>query len=389
MKRAYKYKIKPTYKQQQQLLQAFGCARFIYNWGLDKKTKAWTNEHKTITYFELAKELTALKNTEEYKWLKNVPSECLQQSLRNLDNAYTQFFKAKKGFPKFKSKKKSKDCSKYINAIKFDFDNWKVRIPKCGLIKMCKNKTFDLSTCKIGTLTVSLDKCGDYWCTIMVEDNKPQKSKAKISEETSVGIDLGIKDYAILSDGTKYSNPKYLEHYQARLAMLQRRLARTVKGSNRHEVMRLKVAKQYRKITNMRINFLHKLTTDLIRRYDTICLENLNVGGMLKNHKLANSIQSASWSEFVRQLQYKCDWYGKNVIFIGRFEPSSKTCSNCGYVKSDMTLKDRKWICPICGKHHDRDINAAINIKRFALNPQALVGIVEKAENIMDRREPV
>ena len=171
--------------------------------------------------------------------------------------------------------------------------------------------------------------------------------------------------------------------------MLQRRLARTVKGSNRHEVMRLKVAKQYRKITNMRINFLHKLTTDLIRRYDTICLENLNVGGMLKNHKLANSIQSASWSEFVRQLQYKCDWYGKNVIFIGRFEPSSKTCSNCGYVKSDMTLKDRKWICPICGKHHDRDINAAINIKRFALNPQALVGIVEKAENIMDRREPV
>jgi len=389
MKRAYKYKIKPTYKQQHQLLQTFGCARFIYNWGLDKKTKAWANEHKTITYFELAKELTTLKNTEEYKWLKNVPAECLQQSLRNLDNAYTQFFKAKKGFPKFKSKKKSKDRSKYINAIRFDFENWKVRIPKCGWVKLCKNKLFDLSSANIGTLTVSRDKCGEYWCTIVVEDNKPQKSKTKISEETSVGIDLGIKDYAILSDGTKYSNPKYLEHIQARLALLQRRFARTVKGSNRYEVMRLKIAKQYRKITNMRLDFLHKLTTDLVRRYDTICLENLNVDGMLKNHKLANSIQSASWGEFVRQVMYKSDWLGKNVIFIGRFEPSSKTCSNCGYVKSDMTLKDREWNCPVCGMHHDRDINAAINIKRFALNPQALVGIVEKDANIIDRREPV
>ncbi len=389
MKRAYKYKIKPTCKQQHQLLQTFGCARFIYNWGLDKKTKAWTNEHKTITYFELAKELTTLKNTEEYKWLKNVPSECLQQSLRNLDNAYTQFFKAKKGFPKFKSKKKSKNSSKYLNSVKFDFDNWKVWIPKCGWVKLCKNKPFDLSSAKIGTLTVSRDKCGEYWCTIVVEDNKPMKSKTKISEETSVGIDLGIKDYAILSDGTKYSNPKYLEHNQARLALLQHRFARTVKGSKRHEVLRLKVAKQYRKISNTHIDFIHKLTTYLVRGYDTICLENLNVEGMLKNHKLANSIQSASWSEFVRQVMYKSDWLGKNVIFIGRFEPSSKTCSNCGYVKSDLSLKDREWSCPVCDKHHDRDVNAAINIKNFALNPQALVGIAEKVINITDRREPV
>ena len=386
MKRAYKYKIKPTCKQQYQLLQTFGCARFIYNWGLDKKTKAWTNEHKTVTYFELAKELTTLKNTEEYKWLKDVPNECLQQSLRNLDNAYTQFFKAKKGFPKFKSKRKSKDCSKYLNCVRFDFENWKVRIPKCGWVKLCENKPFDLSTSKIGTLTVSRDKCGEYWCTIVVEDNKPQKSKAKISEGTSVGIDLGIKDYAILSDGTKYSNPKYLEHCQARLAVLQRRFARTQKDSKRHEAMRVKVAKQYRKITNMRMDFLHKLTTDLVRRYDTICLENLNVEGMMKNHNLANSIQSASWSEFVRQIKYKSEWFGKNVIFIGRFEPSSKTCSKCGYVNDELTLRDREWVCPNCGEHHDRDINAAINIKRFALNPQALVGIEEKFEEITNRR---
>ena len=386
MKRAYKYKIKPTVKQQHQLQQAFGCARFIYNWGLDKKTKAWTNEHKSISYFELAKELTQLKQIEEYKWLKNVPSECLQQSLRNLDNAYTQFFKSKKGFPKFKSKKYSKNTSKYIQAIYFDFNRWEIKIPKCGWVKLCKNKAFDLSTTKVGTLTVSMDKCGEYWCTIVVEDNTLQKSKTKISEDTSVGIDLGIKDYAILSDGTKYSNPKYYEHCKTRLELLQQRFARTQKGSNRHNVMRLKVAKQYRKITNMRNDFLHKLTTDLVRRYDTICLENLNVEGMMKNHNLAMAIQSASWGEFVRQIKYKSDWLGKNVIFIGRFEPSSKTCSKCGYVNRDLMLKDREWVCPICGEHHDRDVNAAINIKRFALNPQALVGIDDKVEEITNRR---
>jgi len=386
MKRAFKYKIKPTVKQQIQLSKTFGCARFIYNWGLDKKTKAWTNEHKTVTYFELAKELTTLKQTDEYTWLKEVPNECLQQSLRNLDNAYTQFFKAKKGFPKFKSRKHSKDVAKFIAAVHFDFDKWKVKIPKCGWVKLCMNKPFDLSTSKIGTLTVSRDKCGEYWCSIVVETEEQMKSKAKISEGTSVGIDLGIKDYAILSDGTKCSNPKYYEHCQARLALLQHRFARTVRDSKRHEVMRLKVARQYRKITNMRNDFLHKLTTDLVNRFDTICLENLNVEGMMKNHNLAKSIQSASWGEFVRQIKYKSDWFGKNLIFIGRFEPSSKTCSKCGYVKSDLKLSDREWVCPICGEHHDRDINAATNIKKFALNPQALVGFEEKAEEITDRR---
>ena len=382
MKRAYKYKIKPTMKQQHQLLQAFGCARFIYNWGLDKKTKAWTNEHKQISYFELAKEVTELKKTEEYKWLKEVSSDSLQQSLRNLDNAYTQFFKAKKGFPKFKSKKNSKDTVRYVMGIDFDFNNWKVKVPKCGWVKLCKNKPFDLSTSKIGTLTVSRDKCGEFWCSIVVEDNKSQKSKAKISEDTSVGIDLGIKDYAILSDGTKYSNPKYYERNRLKLKVLQHKFARTQKDSKRHEVMRIKIARQYRKIANMHMDFLHKLTTDLIRRYDTICLENLNVEGMMKNHNLAMAIQSASWGEFIRQIKYKGEWEGKNVIFIGRFEPSSKTCSNCGYVKHDLKLSDRKWVCPICGEHHDRDINAAVNIKNFALNPQALVAIDDKVNEI-------
>lgn len=382
MKRTFKYKLKPTVKQQQQLSQTFGCARFIYNWGLEKKTKAWTNEHKTLSYFELAKELTLLKQNEEHQWLKDVPNECLQQSLRNLDNAYTQFFKAHKGFPKFKSKKRSKDSAKYLNAVYFDFDNWKVRIPKCGWVKLCKNKPFDTASMKQGTLTVTRDKCGEYWCTIVVEDNEPTKLKAKVSDETAVGIDLGIKQFAILSDGTKFDNPKYYEQAQRKLSVLQRKFARTKKGSKRHEAARLKVARQYRKVVNKRLDFLHKLSTYLTEHYDTICLENLNVEGMMKNHHLAKSIQSASWSEFVRQLNYKAEWNGKSVVYIGRFEPSSKTCSECGYVNKELKLSDREWVCPQCGAELDRDVNAAINIKRFALHPQALVAFEEKAEDI-------
>jgi putative transposase len=371
--RAYKYKMKPTFKQQECLNKAFGCCRFIYNWGLDKKIQSYKQEKKTIGYVELAHELTKLKNDGEHEWLKEVNNTSLQQSLRNLDAAFVRFFREKKGFPKFKSKKKNIESAKYINAVHFDFDNWKVKIPKCGWVKLCKNKTFDLSM-KYGTLTVSKDKCGGYWCSIVVYDVE-EKPKTKVSIDNSVGIDLGIKDYAILSDGTKYGNPKFLEKGQKRLKTLQQRFARTQKKSNRHEALRLKVAKCHRDITNKRNDFLHKLSTLLVKYYDTICLEDLNVEGMMKNHHLSNSIQSAAWSEFVRQLKYKSDWYGKNVIFIGRFEPSSKTCSKCGYVKSDLQLSDREWVCPKCGEKHDRDVNAAINIRDFALHKQNLIGI--------------
>ena len=371
--RAYKYKMKPTFKQQECINKAFGCCRFIYNWGLDKKVQSYKQEKKTIGYVELAHELTKLKNDGEHEWLKEVNNTSLQQSLRNLDAAFVRFFREKKGFPKFKSKKKNIESAKYISGVHFDFDNWKVKIPKIGWVKLCNNKAFDLSM-KYGTLTVSKDKCGGYWCSIVVYDVE-EKPKTKVSTDNSVGIDLGIKDYAILSDGTKYGNPKFLEKGQKRLKTLQQRFARTQKKSNRHEALRLKVAKCHRDIANRRSDFLHKLSTLLIKYYDTICLEDLNVEGMMKNKHLSNSIQSAAWSEFVRQLKYKSDWYGKNVIFIGRFEPSSKTCSKCGYVKSDLQLNDREWVCPKCGEKHDRDVNAAINIRDFALHKQNLIGI--------------
>jgi len=375
MIKAYKYKIKPTVKQQKELNMFFGCARYIYNWGLNRKIEEYKQTNKTIGYVELAHNLTELKNNQDTIWLKECANECLQQSLRNLDAAFVRFFREKKGFPKFKSKKKNKDSIKFINSVHFNFEDWFVKIPKIGKVKLCKNKIFDLSKCKIGTLTVSKDKCNEYWVSIVVDDLTPKQSKTKIELDTTVGIDLGIKDYAILSDGTKYGNPKYLEKYSLKLKHLQKTFSRSQKGSKNHEKLRLKLAKLNRKIAYMRSDFTHKLSTDLVRRFNTICLEDLNVEGMLKNHNLANSIQSAAWSEFVRQLNYKSDLYGKNIVFIGRFEPSSKTCSKCGYIKSGLKLNDGEWICPVCGEHHDRDINAAINIRDFALHKQNLIGI--------------
>lgn len=379
MKRAYKYKIKPTVKQQHMLSQFFGCARFIYNWGLDRKIKSYKEAKKNLTYIQLAHELTLLKQTEEHKWLNDCVAAMLQQSLRCLDNAYTNFFRNKKGFPKFKSKKHSKDVCKFIDSVRIDFDKSKVKIPKVGWVKLCPNQQFDLSACKLGTLTVSRDKCGDLWCSIIVEDGKPNVSKTKIHEDTAVGIDLGIKDYAILSDGTKYGNPKHLEKGLKKLKRLQQKFARTDKNSKRHEVMRVKVAKQFRKIANRRSDFLHKLSTDIVTRFDTICLEDLNVEGMLKNRHLARSMSSAAWSEFVRQLVYKCERNGKNLVFIGRFEPSSQICHKCGYQNKDVkNLNVREWVCPVCGEQHDRDINAAKNILQFGLHPQALIAIENK-----------
>ena len=289
------------------------------------------------------------------------------------------FFKSKKGFPKFKSKKRSKDVCKFIHCIHFDFEKNKVKIPKIGWTKLCPNQDFDLSVCKTGTLTVSKDKCGDYWCSIVVDDGKPNVSKAKMQDGTAVGIDLGIKNLATLSDGTKYDNPKYFEHGQRKLKRLQQKFARTEKKSKRHEVMRLKIARQYRKMTNQRHDYLHKLSSYLVKRFDTICLEDLNIGIMLKNHYIAMAIQSVSWGEFVRQLTYKSDWYGKNIVFIGRFDPSSQICHKCGYQNTDVkNLNVREWVCPVCGERHDRDVNAAKNILQFGLHQQVSDAIENK-----------
>ena len=367
MKRAYKHKLKPTTKQQQLQLQHFGCARFIYNWGLDLKIKAYQSNKSSLSYVDLAKQLTSLKKQNEYKWLNGVTNESLQQSLRCLDTAYKNFFRTKKGFPKFKSKHNNKDCCKFIQNVHFDFKKQQVKIPKVGLVKICKNKEFDLSQCKLGTLTVSKDRCGTYWATILVDDGKPSPPKAKVEKVTSVGIDIGIKDFTILSDGTKFANPKYYEKSQRKLRRLQQRLSKKNKGGKNRDRTKLRLAICGRRIVNCRTDYLQKLSTYLVQTYNTICIEDLNVEGMVKNHNLAKSISSASWSEFRRMLIYKCEWYGKNLLIIDRFGPSSKTCNNCGYIYKELTLSERTWKCSVCGEILDRDVNAAKNVRDMAL----------------------
>lgn len=367
-KKAYKYKLNPTFKQKNLLSQFFGCARFIYNWGLNRKESFYKETKENLSYVMLTKELTALKKQEETKWLNECANVCLQQSLRNLEKAYSNFFHKKAERPKLKSKKKSKDVCKFIDAVRFDFNKWIVWIPKVGWTKLCLNRTFDTDKCKIGTLTVSRDRCGTYWCSIVVEDHEQPKPKAKVSESTSVGIDLGIKTYATLSDGTKYSNPKHYERALKLLAVRQRKFARTQKDSKRHEAMRLKVARLMRRIANQRQDYLHKMSAELVKKHDTIFLEDLNVQDMQKDKNISMHIQSASWYEFARQLSYKSEWSGKNVVFIGRYEPSSQTCSECGYRNEETKdLGVRKWVCPKCGAVHDRDVNAARNILRFGM----------------------
>ena len=374
MLKAYKYKIKPNKTQEELLSKFFGCVRFIYNWGLNKRTSAYKENGTSVGYNQLARELTILKHQEEYQWLNECSSESLQQSLRNLDNAFTAFFRKNGKYPKFKSKKLSTDSVKFINSVHFNFNDWNVKLPKLGKVKLCKNREFDQSICKQGTCTVTRDHCGTYWCTITVDDLQPKPTKAKLVKDKAIGVDLGIKDYAILSNGMKFTNPKHMKKAKRKLAWLQRDFSRTQKNSKNHERMRVKVARCYRSISNQRNDFLHKLSTYLIRNYDTICLEDLNVKGMEQNHHLAMAIQDAAWGEFVRQLTYKSEWYGKNILFIGRFEPSSKLCHKCGYINNELTLSDREWICPQCGEHHDRDVNAAINIREIAFDKQNLVG---------------
>ena len=369
MQYALKYKLCPTYKQKRALAQAFGNARFIYNWGLRKKIEAWETEKKRVTYNDLSRELTALKAEKEYAWLNDCSSVVLQQSLRNLESAYSNFFRKTGGFPKYKSKKNSFDSAKFINGVKIDYDNLRIRIPKVGEVKFKDNMRMP-DGAKEGTLTVTRDKCGDYWCTVTVDDGRPAPDKAEIREDTAVGIDMGIKDYAILSDGTKIENPKFLEKEMDKLKSLNKAFSNKQKGSNNFKKMKARIARQNRKIANKRNDFLNKTSASVVKEHDTLCMEDLAVKDMMQNgsHDLSMHIGSASWSEFRRMVSYKADNLGKNVLLVGRYEPSSKTCSKCGYVNKELELSDREWTCPVCGTHHDRDINAAVNIKRMALD---------------------
>jgi len=354
MLKASKYRIYPTLGQKELIEKHIGSSRFIYNLALETKNTAYLGSKKILSSFDLIKQLPDLKK--ECIWLKEVNSQSLQQSIQNMDIAFKRFFKGA-GFPKFK--KKSNYGSFHIPQSVFIKNNL-LKIPKFKdgidivLHRPIKGE--------IRQATISKTPTGKYFASILCETGEEIKKKAKIKESTTVGIDLGIKTYIVSSDGEEFDNPKFLRKAQSKLKYIQRKYSK-YKGKKTKQ----RLAVLHEKVANQRKDFLHKISSKLIKNHDSIAIENLQVSNMLKNHKLAKSIQDAGWGMFTNFLKYKAKWNGVNILEIGTFEPSSKTCSCCGKVNKELTLQDRKWSCKSCGTLLNRDVNAAVNIKKFAL----------------------
>jgi len=360
MLKSLKFRLYPTKKQELLINHHIDCCRFVYNLALEAKNYAYSSKRKNLTCYDLINQLPDLKK--ECLWLSSVNSQSLQQAICDMDRAFVSFFNGTGRFPQFKKKS---DDNKFRSpsgaSIKIIDD--KILLPKfIGGIRFVQDREIDG---KIKSVTVSRTSTGKYFASILID---AANNNIKITESTGsvVGIDLGLSHFIITSEGVKIDNPKHYQKTLTKLKYLQRQFSKKKKGSANRIKAKRKVALCHEKITNKRKDFLHKLSTELINSHDTICCEDLNIAGMKHNHNLAQSISSASWGEFVRQLKYKADWSGKSLLQIPRFEPSSKLCNVCGQTKS-LTLSERDWTCLNCGTYHDRDINAAINIKNYCL----------------------
>jgi len=353
IKKTFKYRIYPTKEQETLLSKHFGAKRFVWNYFLNERKNAYLKNNTSLNYYDNASSLTKLKKQEDYGWLKEVNSQSVQASLRDLEVAYNRFFSKQGKFPRFKSKK-DKQSFRIPQSTKYE--DKELNIPKFKKpIKVREDRPL---TGEILFSTISKTPSGKYFVAITCETNyKPYKKN-----KNEVGVDLGIKDLAICSDGKTYENIKTTNKYAKKLSYEQRQLSKKQKSSNSRDRQRIKVARVHEKITNSRINHIHNITAQIVRDNQTICVEDLSVANMMKNHNLAKSISDCSWSEFLRQLKYKSEWNERNLITIDKFFPSSKTCNKCKFVNQDLTLKDRKWICPNCGEKLDRDINASENI---------------------------
>ena len=374
----YKLRIYPNESQQVLLNKHFGCVRFIYNHFLTQRVDAYTNNKTTLNYYDNAKDLTVLKK--ELVWLKEVNAQSLQHSIKCLEGAYGKFFARNAKFPRFKTRKsKQSFCVPQHGKVE---NNLLYLVKFKEGIKIVIDRPIEG---EIKHITVNKNAAGQFFACICVEreiNQLPPKTKV-------VGIDLGLKTLAVQSDGKTYANIKPYRTLEKRLAKLQQWFSRTTKGTGLHERLRLRIAKLYQRITNIRQDYLHKISWQIVKNNGTICLEDLNIKGMMQNHCLAKSVADVSLSELVRQIKYKANWYGRTVIQIDRWFPSSKTCNKCNYIKQDLTLEDREWDCPRCQVKHDRDLNAALNIRKqgIALLENTTVGTTGLAWGVEVRPE--
>ncbi|MGX5792151.1 IS200/IS605 family element RNA-guided endonuclease TnpB (plasmid) [Staphylococcus equorum] len=368
--KAYKFRLYPNKEQAILINKTIGCSRFVFNHFLHLWNEAYKTTGKGLSYNTCATMIPALKKTDEYNWLKEVDSYALQSSVKNLEDSFNRFFKKQNKAPRFKSKKNP--TQSYItknvrNGIQIDGN--RIKLPKLKMVKFANSR--DING-RILRATISRKASGKYFISLLVEENIQELDKSN----RSVGIDLGIKDFAILDDGTVYNNNRYTTKMAKQLAREQRKLSRRyeqakkdvkkLEDAKNYQKQKIKVARLHEKVANQREDFLNKVSTIIVKNHDVICIEDLNTKGMLRNHKLAKSISDVSWSKFVAKLQYKADWYGKRVVKIDRWFASSQICSSCGVNSGKKTLDIRYWECE-CGAKHDRDINASINIKNEGL----------------------
>src|SRR5215469_1578769 len=380
-KRAYKYRFYPTNEQKKILAQTFGCCRFVYNWGLSTRKIAYFQHGQSLYYNDLAAMLPNLK--QQYPWLADVSSVPLQQALRHLDRAFVNFFEGRADYPVFKKKHKEQSATYASNA--FTWDGKALTLAKMDAPLAIRFHRPLPKGCKPSSVTITKDRANRYFVSILVaEVISPLPVTPKM-----VGLDLGIQSMVALSTGESVGNPRYFAKDERKLAKAQRKLARKEKGSKNRAKARFKVAKIHAKIADRRRDYQHKLSTRIVYENQVVCVESLAVKNMVKNHCLAKAIVDVGWGEFTRQLDYKAKWYGRTLVKIDRWYPSSKTCHACKHVLDSLSLDIREWICPACGVVHDRDTNAALNILAVGLTVTACGGNVRRDEVRASHAVPV